>query len=696
MATFDPISYTYIPTTPHFKSTKAPYNCTLKQVSILDKIKCIKASETSTIYSSNDKEEEEEEDNNDNLPTIEDLLYTTLKKEGFATEDSSPDHRVRGIGEVDVEKRGRFTNHNRSVLGRDSGSSSDDLIVLLEDDNLGASEAEVDHGSLYAENAGPNAGNQLGQEDRLHAGRSTADERKYKDELIHPALNTDTFDKGERQQQEAEVEGGVDKDDDEDNSQLQVGDTHLSSKGDKSTKPAKRQRLLPYSDSSLEPSHDEARSYSDSYSDDELNNTKAKLDMDDKRLRPAKRKRLSLSYDSPTQWRHKNYLQYISSHQHKPCSKSQHHYPKSYSLLDQGSRVAAGSSAKGQLPSPAPSVPQATDTDMSPDYCNPSPRNVLLILTEVTFHPYSLYCYSFTTLAQLIESIGHVGKIDDFTIKLIEHHSFLLTGFSWYTLSQPSFSRATLLTTTEAGRNHIDATHTRPQNGRAIDARALASRRNEPPSSDNDGSLSDSDPESSSGDNGYLNLDEQRQLVDKADGFVTITMRKAQPRGIVIIKCFTDPESANKMQMLFESHFHVIFEHVPTTLAQIAVSPVYLTECKLATIIGQILHSLEYLASNRFKHSSLKCCTVLINAKGQIKITDQECCKSSSRTSSRDVKALGYITIALMQKYYKDDGLIGVENLDRWPSDSNAIDFLSMITSTTSIKELLKEEEDLG
>ena len=43
MATFDPIPYTYIPTAPHFKSTKAPYNRIPNQVNLLDKIQQIKA-----------------------------------------------------------------------------------------------------------------------------------------------------------------------------------------------------------------------------------------------------------------------------------------------------------------------------------------------------------------------------------------------------------------------------------------------------------------------------------------------------------------------------------------------------------------------------------------------------------------------------------------------------------------------------
>jgi hypothetical protein len=163
---------------------------------------------------------------------------------------------------------------------------------------------------------------------------------------------------------------------------------------------------------------------------------------------------------------------------------------------------------------------------MSSDCCNLLSRDVLPALTEVTFRPHSLYCCSFTAvirdgcngrgvsfgqLARLIESIGHVGKIDDFTIKPIERHSFLLTGFSRHTASQPSFGGATLSTAAEAGRKHVDATRTRPQHGRAVDARALVSRRSEPLSSDNDSGLSDNDPEPSSDDDRCLSDDEQER-----------------------------------------------------------------------------------------------------------------------------------------------------------------------------------------
>jgi len=273
-----------------------------------------------------------------------------------------------------------------------------------------------------------------------------------------------------------------------------------------------------------EPSHDEAWSSSDSDSDYKLINDKVDSDDNNREPRSTKRKRPSSSEDGPTSKKHKNHLQQRSARKRRAHSKSHRHSLKTHPPLDQGSRVTAASSAEGQLPSPAPSAPHATDTDMWPDYCNPSSRDVLPTLTEVTFRPHSTHCCSFTAVirdscdgrgvsfgqfARLIESIGHVGKIDDFTIKPIEQHSFLVTGFSRYTPSQPSFGGATMSTAAEAGRKHINATRNRPQDGRAVDARALASRRSESSSSDDDSSLSDSDPESSSDDDGCLSDNKQ-------------------------------------------------------------------------------------------------------------------------------------------------------------------------------------------
>jgi len=52
--------------------------------------------------------------------------------------------------------------------------------------------------------------------------------------------------------------------------------------------------------------------------------------------------------------------------------------------------------------------------------------------------------------------------------------------------------------------------------------------------------------------------------------------------------------------------------------------------------------------------------------------------------------SLGCIAMELMQKYVKDDSAIRVEDLDRWPSNSNVVGFLSMTTSAPSLDELLK------
>jgi hypothetical protein len=93
-------------------------------------------------------------------------------------------------------------------------------------------------------------------------------------------------------------------------------------------------------------------------------------------------------------------LGYCSSCQSRPRSKSYRPRPKSHSLLNQGSRVAAVSNPEVRLPSPAPSAPRVMDIKMSSDYCNlgGSSRDILPTLLEVTFRPQSPHYYSFTAV----------------------------------------------------------------------------------------------------------------------------------------------------------------------------------------------------------------------------------------------------------------------------------------------------------
>lgn len=44
----------------------------------------------------------------------------------------------------------------------------------------------------------------------------------------------------------------------------------------------------------------------------------------------------------------------------------------------------------------------------------------------------------------------------------------------------------------------------------------------------------------------------------------------------------------------------------------------------------------------------------------------------------------------LMQKYVKEDGVIGIDDLHRWHPSSDAVGFLSATVSATSAEELLK------
>jgi hypothetical protein len=398
-------------------------------------------------------------------------------------------------------------------------------IISTEGSHCARSEATTSSSSPPPRHCRASPDNQLGQEGHLHTGRGVADEHG----LVDPALDTFPIDGGarEEQQQEGEQEkdegNGWDEDEGPQQEENGVALVETAERIGGRPRPANRQQSLPNLEPSLEAGHNKAGSRSVHDSDDELNSTDS--DEDDEEPRPAKRKQPSSSHDGPTRKKRRRRRQQSPSRQRRPLSEPHRQYPKSHSPHDQSSKVATSSSAKGRLPSPAPSMPHSIDTTMplGDPHLGRSSRAALPTLTEITFRPYSAHCYSFTAtirdgcaergvsfsqVVRLIASIGHVGKIVDFSIKPIQQHSYLLTGFSWHTSSRPTFGGTTLSTTTEAGRDHVDATRTRPQEGSAVDAGTPVSRRSEPSSSDSDSGLSDSDPESGSDDDGCSSEDE--------------------------------------------------------------------------------------------------------------------------------------------------------------------------------------------
>ncbi|OAL42798.1 hypothetical protein IQ07DRAFT_525570, partial [Pyrenochaeta sp. DS3sAY3a] len=80
------------------------------------------------------------------------------------------------------------------------------------------------------------------------------------------------------------------------------------------------------------------------------------------------------------------------------------------------------------------------------------------------------------------------------------------------------------------------------------------------------------------------------------------------------------------------------------------------------------------------KHGLLTCSSILIHPCGDVKIPiSKECCELRPHNSieSRYIRVLGMTIMELMQGYPKEDGVVGIDDLYRWPSDCNAVGFLS-------------------
>ena len=67
----------------------------------------------------------------------------------------------------------------------------------------------------------------------------------------------------------------------------------------------------------------------------------------------------------------------------------------------------------------------------------------------------------------------------------------------------------------------------------------------------------------------------------------------------------------------------------------------------------------------------------------------QEACLARSQGPSRNLRDLSSIMMKLMQGHVKENGAVGVDNTNLWPLSSDAVTFLSEITSATTATELL-------
>ncbi|KAH7305373.1 kinase-like domain-containing protein [Rhexocercosporidium sp. MPI-PUGE-AT-0058] len=189
-------------------------------------------------------------------------------------------------------------------------------------------------------------------------------------------------------------------------------------------------------------------------------------------------------------------------------------------------------------------------------------------------------------------------------------------------------------------------------------------------------------------------------------GLVAVAVRKAGPVELVHVRAF-ETQAATKTLYVYrqlqhqnivtaleafttDDSLYIVVEHMPISLEQIVRSPAYPNERQLAAILSQVVTGVAYLATEGFEHGSLTCSNILLNTDGDVKIANQECCHVKSEGRTRDITAVSLITMELMQKYVKEDGAVGVDNLHHWPSNSDALGFLSATTSAASAAELLK------
>ncbi|KAJ4507485.1 hypothetical protein HRR83_004063 [Exophiala dermatitidis] len=208
--------------------------------------------------------------------------------------------------------------------------------------------------------------------------------------------------------------------------------------------------------------------------------------------------------------------------------------------------------------------------------------------------------------------------------------------------------------------------------------------------------------------------EEDDDMVDVADvrhpysaDFIVPPQKEGPTPYAVAVRSFSIQNSGEKCRMLqqiehenivsvrdiflHDELFYVVFEHMPMSLSLFTGFQTHLDEDQLASI----LNGLVYLEKKGLEHGSLTTSSILINVAGEVKIAHQELCRPCplSNPGSRDLKALSFITMELMQKYVKADGAVGVDDLRRWPSDSLAVEFLCETTSATSAERLLKASD---
>ncbi|KAJ5522390.1 hypothetical protein N7527_006505 [Penicillium freii] len=190
-------------------------------------------------------------------------------------------------------------------------------------------------------------------------------------------------------------------------------------------------------------------------------------------------------------------------------------------------------------------------------------------------------------------------------------------------------------------------------------------------------------------------------------GKVTIATRRTRPSRMVAMRIYRK-ENARRLIYRFgrlehrnvlslhECYMHedlafFLVDDLPLTLAHVVAFPsIYPSEAELGSIICQILDGARCLALSGLAHQSLARDDILLGIDGIIKIACLDLCVDCTPDQSEAayIAALPLITMRLMQKCDKDEGVVGVNDLERWPIDSAAVGFLSATETAGTIKSL--------
>ncbi|KAE8311025.1 hypothetical protein BDV41DRAFT_579024 [Aspergillus transmontanensis] len=165
--------------------------------------------------------------------------------------------------------------------------------------------------------------------------------------------------------------------------------------------------------------------------------------------------------------------------------------------------------------------------------------------------------------------------------------------------------------------------------------------------------------------------------LDVADKFLRLFQQIQHEKTISAKECYRDGDRC-----------YARVDDLPLTLEYLV--NLRITEYQLSSIMSQTINSLGHLIASGFKHTALTCSNILLGSVGVVKIAALELCEQrvSGQSQMPFIKALAIIMMRLMQKYEKDDGLIGINDVKRWPLDSCAVDFLTTTSSVQPVEAL--------